>query len=479
MNSPNSSRVEEDSLGKISVPINALFGAQTQRALENFNVTGHKPWWGFIAALILIKKSAAKVNAELGLLDKKISQAILDSANEVLKGDYRDSFPIDPIQAGAGTSLNMNVNEVIANLATLNLGGTLGEYLVHPNDHVNMAQSTNDTIPTAMRVGSLMQFNEVSKTLMETIAILEKKAEEFSPYIKSGRTHLQDAVPIRFGHEFQAFADILKRDHKRMLDAAENLKNLPIGGTAVGSGLNAHPDFHKKMVSALSSETNISFQTSDNLFESMQSMADFVAFSGSFRVLAISMTKIANDLRLLSSGPNTGLGEIKLKPVQPGSSIMPGKVNPVMAEMMNMAMFHIMGSDTTISLAAQAGQLELNVMMPIIGHHLFEILQTTKGAFSSINERCLREIKPNPKMIDFWLRRNPIIITALNPIIGYEQGASIVRIAQETGESVQRLAIRMADNGRLMDIRTGETVSPITLREAFANIEKMTEGGIL
>jgi fumarate hydratase class II len=363
-------RIERDSLGDVHVPADALYGAQTQRATQNFQISGLKPRPAFIWSMGTIKRAAAQVNRELGLLDPERADAIIQAAQEVIDGKWNDQFVVDPIQAGAGTSHNMNTNEVIANRATQIMGGKLGEYRVHPNDHVNMAQSTNDTIPTAIRLGALWRLDELLETLRELVGALNAKAAEFDDIVKSGRTHLQDAVPVRLGQEFGAYARAVERDLERIKAAAEGLRRLGIGGTAVGSGLNAHPEYHARMVKKLSELTALTLFESDNLFESMQSMADAVHFSASLRTLALTLIRIANDFRLLASGPSTGLDELHLPAVQPGSSIMPGKVNPVLAEMLDMAMFYVVGLDTTVAMASQAGQLELNVMMPMIAHSL-------------------------------------------------------------------------------------------------------------
>jgi fumarate hydratase class II len=322
--------------------------------------------------MAIIKRAAAEVNHDLGLLSDDIASAIVEAAQEVIDGKWDNQFVVDPFQAGAGTSHNMNVNEVIANRATLLLGGSLGEYLVNPNDHVNMSQSSNDTIPTAIRLGCLWRLDELLEAVEVLSLTLRQKASDFDDIVKSGRTHLQDAVPVRLGQEIGAYATAVQHDAERIRLTAEDLRRLGIGGTATGTGLNAHPEYHARMISRLSLLTGLSLTSSDNLFESMQSMADVAQFSASLRTLAITLTRIANDFRLLASGPSTGLDELRIPPVQPGSSIMPGKVNPVMAEMLNMAMYHVQGCDLTVSLAAQAGQLELNVMMPIIAHNIFE-----------------------------------------------------------------------------------------------------------
>src|SRR5574341_1479662 len=378
-------RIEKDSLGELRVPAGALYGVQTQRAVENFPISGLRPWRAFIWSVAAIKRAAAQVNYDLDLFKdrevdgkkftaKRLSEAISKAAQEVMEGKWDAEFVVDPFQAGAGTSHNMTANEVIANRATQLLGGELGKYYVHPNDHVNMAQSTNDAIPTAIRLGALWRLDEMSGSLHALQAALQNKAEEFDGIVKSGRTHLQDAVPIRLGQEFGAYAKAVARDRERIQRSAEGLRRLGIGGTAVGSGLNAHPEYHARMVKKLAELTGLTLYESNDLFESMQSMADPADFSASIRTLALTLIRIANDFRLLASGPSTGLDEIRLPPLQPGSSIMPGKVNPVMAEMLDMAMFYIVGLDTTVAMAAQAGQLELNVMMPIIAHSLFEAM---------------------------------------------------------------------------------------------------------
>ncbi len=440
-------RIERDSLGEIRVPANALYGAQTQRAVENFPISGLKPWPAFIWSMAMIKRAAAEVNRDLGLLEERPANAIIQAAQEVIDGKWNDQFVVDPFQAGAGTSHNMNVNEVIANRATQILGGKLGEYLVHPNDHVNMAQSTNDTIPTAIRLGCLWRVDELVSTLTGLVEALNAKAAEFDDIVKSGRTHLQDAVPVRLGQEFGAYARAVERDGQRIREAAERLRRLGIGGTAVGSGLNAHPEYHARMVARLSELTGLRLTTSDNLFESMQSMADAAAFSGSLRTLALTLIRIANDLRLLASGPATGLDEIRFPAMQPGSSIMPGKVNPVMAEMLDMAMFHVVGCDTTVAFAAQAGQLELNVMMPIIAHNLFEAMQIIIGSVQAFTDRAVKGLTANREKAEGWLSKNAIIVTALNPLIGYSQGAQLVKDSLANNISIRELIEQKTKEG--------------------------------
>jgi fumarate hydratase class II len=429
--------------------------------------------------MAVIKRAAAEVNQELGLLDHELAMAISEAAQEVIEGRWDDQFVVDPFQAGAGTSHNMNSNEVIANRATQLLGGGLGEYRVHPNDHVNMAQSTNDTIPTAIRLGCLWRLDELQDAIEGLAAALRDKAEEFDGIVKSGRTHLQDAVPVRLGQEFGAYARAVTRDGERIQRAANGLRRLGIGGTATGSGLNAHPEYHARMVIQLQKITSLQLETSDDLFETMQSMADPADFSAALRTLAITLTRIANDFRLLSSGPSTGLDEIRLPPVQPGSSIMPGKVNPVMAEMLNMAMFHVMGGDTTVALASQAGQLELNVMMPIIAHNLFEMMQVLIGAIRAFTEKCVRGVEANALKAEGWLAKNAIIITALNPIIGYEAGAALVKEALGQDKTVGDLAIDKARRGELLHHEEPRPVTEEEIQAALGDLRRLTDGGIV
>jgi fumarate hydratase, class II len=474
----NDTRIEHDSLGDVHVPAEALYGAQTQRATENFQISGLKPRPAFIWSMVMIKRAAAEVNRDLGLLDSERANAIIQAAQEVIEGKWIDQFVVDPIQAGAGTSHNMNVNEVIANRATQLMGGKLGEYLIHPNDHVNMAQSTNDTIPTAIRLGCLWRLDELLAALKNLADALNTKATEFDDIVKSGRTHLQDAVPVRLGQEFSAYAKAIERDAERIRDAAEGLRRLGIGGTAVGSGLNAHPEYHSRMVKKLSALTGLKLYESDNLFESMQSMADPAHFSASIRTLALTLIRIANDFRLLASGPSTGLDEIRLPAIQPGSSIMPGKVNPVMAEMLDMAMFYVMGCDTTVALGAQAGQLELNVMMPVIAHCLFEEMQITIGAVRAFTEQAVKGLTANREKAEGWLSKNAIVVTALNPIIGYAQGAELVKEALRRNTAIREVAVQKAKEGLLKHRDHDKPVSVDEIENALSDLRQLTESGI-
>ncbi len=472
-------RVEHDSLGEIGVPAQALYGAQTQRAIDNFPISGLRPWPAFIWSLACIKRGAALVNHELKLLDKERSEAISEAAEEVMKGLWWDQFVVDPFQAGAGTSHHMNMNEVLANRATQLLGGDLGQYLVHPNDHVNMSQSTNDTIPTAIRLGCLWRLDELRTTIDDLVRALRGKGEQFDGIVKSGRTHLQDAVPVRLGQEFHAYARGVERDGERLQFAGDRLRRLGIGGTATGTGLNAHPEYHQRMIAVISDIAGFQVESSEDLFESMQSMADMASFSGEIRTLALTLTRIANDLRLLSSGPATGLDEIRLPAVQPGSSIMPGKVNPVMAEMLNMAMYHVIGADWTVALASQAGQLELNVMMPIIAHNLFEMMQITIGSMRAFTEKCVLGLSANREKAEAWLEKNAIVVTALNPLIGYEAGAGIVKAANNEGRLVKDVAMEMASRGELRARNEDRTIGPEEIEAALQNVGRLTHGGII
>jgi aspartate ammonia-lyase len=471
-------RIEHDSLGDVHVPVDALYGAQTQRAIENFQISGLTPRPAFIWSMAMIKRAAAEVNRDLGLLESERANAIIQASQEVIDGKWNDQFIVDPIQAGAGTSHNMNVNEVIANRATQLMGGKLGEYRVHPNDHVNMAQSTNDTIPTAIRLGCLWRLDELQGTLENLVDALNVKGTEFDAIIKSGRTHLQDAVPVRLGQEFSAYAKAIERDAERIRNAAEGLRRLGIGGTAVGSGLNAHPEYHSRMVKKLSELTGLQLYESDNLFESMQSMADAAHFSASIRTLALTLIRIANDFRLLASGPTTGLDEIRLPAVQPGSSIMPGKVNPVMAEMLDMAMFYVIGCDTTVALGTQAGQLELNVMMPVIAHSLFEAMQVTIGAVRAFTEQAVKGVTANREKAEGWLAKNAIVVTALNPVIGYAQGAELVKEAMRRNMAIREVALQRAKSGLLKHRDNDEPVRVDEIEDALGDLRKLTESGI-
>jgi aspartate ammonia-lyase len=433
-------RIERDSLGERELPADVYYGIQTARAIENFPISGWKPYPSLVTATIQIKKAAARVNSELGSLDARIAEAIEAAADEVLAGKLRDQFVVDPFQAGAGTSHNMNANEVLANRAIELLGGELGDYsIVHPNDHVNMAQSTNDVFPTAMRLAALEVTHELIMTLDLLAVSLRTKSMEFDQIVKSGRTHLQDAVPIRLGQEVGAYATAIHKNSNRIARAADELKDVGLGGTAVGTGLNAPPGYRKRVVEELNRITRQSLRPTGDYFEAMQSMSPFVGLSGALRTLATDLIRITNDLRLLSSGPNTGLAEINLPAVQPGSSIMPGKVNPVVAEMTGMVCFQVMGNDTTIAAAAQAGQLELNVMMPVIAFNLLMSLTILNNALTVLRERCVEGIAANEERCRWYVEHSVSLVTALNPRIGYARAAEIAKRAMARGKTIREV----------------------------------------
>jgi len=472
-------RIEKDSLGELRVPADALYAAQTQRAVENFPISGLKQYRAFIWSMAVIKRAAAEVNLDLGLFADKevngqiisgeaIARAIMEAAEEVMAGQWDDQFVVDPIQAGAGTSHNMNANEVIANRANQILGFALDDpnKPVHPNDHVNMAQSTNDTIPTAIRLGCLWRLDELLDTLDALSESLWAKAREFDDIVKSGRTHLQDAVPVRLGQEFGAYARAVERNADKIADAANGLRRLGIGGTATGTGLNAHPEYHPRMIAKLEELTGLELETSDNLFESMQSQQDLVHFSAAIRTMATDITRIANDLRLLSSGPTSGLAEIELPAVQPGSSIMPGKVNPSIVEMVNQAMFHVMGNDFAVMMGGQAGQLELNVMMPMMGYNLFQMMDISINSLRVLREKAIEGLRANKERAEGWLAKNAILVTALNPVIGYAKGAEVAKEALRTGRTIREVVL---EKGYLTEEQVDELL----------DARKMTEGGIM
>jgi len=431
-------RIERDSLGDRELPADVYYGIQTARAVENFPISGWKPYPSLVTATVRIKKAAARVNAALGALEPRIANAIETAADEILAGSFHDQFVVDPFQAGAGTSHNMNANEVLANRAIELLGGEKGDYsIVHPNDHVNMSQSTNDVFPTAMRLAALDEVKSLRASLDGLSTALGAKSIEFDNIVKSGRTHLQDAVPIRLGQEFGAYATSIRKNADRIAEAAEELTEIGLGGTAVGTGLNASSGYRKHVVEELSRLTSVPLHATENYFEAMQSMSPFVRLSGALRTLATDVIRIANDLRLLSSGPNTGLSEIKLPAVQPGSSIMPGKVNPVIAEMTDMVCFQVLGNDQAIAAAAQAGQLELNVMMPVISFNLSMSLRILTSALTALRLRCVEQITADEERCRWYVEHSVSLVTVLNPRIGYARAAEIAKRAMARGKTIR------------------------------------------
>jgi aspartate ammonia-lyase len=435
-------RIEKDTLGAVEVPDNAYYGAQTARAIVNFPISGLKPHPALVWATLVVKKCAARANTATGRLDRQVGEAIVAAAEEALNGNFDDHFVVDPFQAGAGTSHNMNVNEVLANRAQELLGGKRGEYSrVHPNDHVNMAQSTNDVFPTAMRLSSLKMYFMLRTELKRLREALHQKGNEFDGILKSGRTHLQDAVPIRLGQEFEAYAVAIDRNILALEQCLEGLYELGLGGSAVGTGLNAEPRYIELVTEEIAKMTGYPVFSSSNLVERTQNMDPFVRLSSALKGLAINLVRIVNDLRLLASGPMTGLNEINLPPVQPGSSIMPGKVNPVVPEMVNMVSFQVMGSDTSVTLASQAGQLELNVMMPVIIYNILFSLEILKNAVFKLSESCIEGITANTNRCTEYLEKSVGMVTVLAPYIGYAAAAEVAKESIRTGRSSKEIII--------------------------------------
>jgi aspartate ammonia-lyase len=436
-------RLEKDPLGEKQVPASALYGIQTLRAVENFPISGLRPLPAFVDAVIWIKRSAALTHRETGRLDPKLADAIVRAADEVLAGQHRDQFVVDVYQAGAGTSHNMNCNEVLANRANELLGAARGAYApVHPNDHVNMAQSTNDVIPTAMRLATLATLPGFLQSLALLSEAFLAKGRQFDHVMKSGRTHLQDATPIRLGQEFTAYGHTVARHGRKLEQAAGWLRAMGIGGTAVGTGLNAEARYPALMVKYLQEVSGLRLEEGEDRVQLMQSMGDIATFSGAFRAFVLDLNKIANDIRLLASGPRTGLAEILLPAVQPGSSIMPGKVNPSIAEMVNQVCYQALGLDTTVAMAAEAGQLELNVMMPVITHNVVFGLIIVGNASRVLAERCVAGIDADERMCAHWLERSPALVTALAPRIGYADSAKLAKEAIATGLTVKELVVK-------------------------------------
>ena len=435
-------RNEKDTLGTRKVPLDAYYGIQTDRAIENFPISGLKPTTTYILSTVMIKKAAATVNKKLGLLEAQKADAIIQATDEILDGILLEWFVVDVYQAGAGTSHNMNANEVIANRAIEILGGKKGDYsIVHPNDDVNMSQSTNDVIPTAIRISAIIEIKKLGAELGQLENAFTKKSIEFDDVIKSGRTHLQDAVPISLGQEFSGWATNNKKHCNSILQASKSCLELGIGGTAIGTGLNSDEQYRNMMVEILSKLTEIDFCVSDNLFEATQSLRPMVEVSGAVRNLSQDLIRIANDLRLMSSGPKTGLYEINLPAVQPGSSMMPGKVNPVMAEMLNMVCFQVIGCDTTIVMAGQAGQLELNVMMPVVAFNLLHEIQILTNAIHVFTSKCVEGITANKQRCQYYAANSMSIITILNPIIGYEAAAEIAKEYLNSNKSISQIVL--------------------------------------
>lgn len=456
-------RVEKDSIGTKDVPENVYYGVQSLRAAENFHITGLNMHPEIINSLAYIKKAAAITNCEAGLLDKRRTQAIVQACDEILEGKFREDFIVDPIQGGAGTSLNMNANEVIANRAIEILGGKKGDYsVVNPNDHVNCGQSTNDVIPTAGKMTSLRLLKKLKKQLLRLHSALEQKADEFDGVIKMGRTQLQDAVPIRLGQEFKAYSVAILRDLNRMDNAMDEMRTLNMGGTAVGTGLNADESYLRRIVPNLSEISGMDLVQAYDLIDATQNLDSFVAVSGAVKACAVTLSKIANDLRLMSSGPRAGFGEINLPAKQNGSSIMPGKVNPVIPEVVNQVAFNAIGNDMTITMAAEAGQLELNAFEPIIFYCLFQSIDTIAYAVNTFVDNCVIGITANETRCRYFVENSVGIITAICPYVGYQKAAEIAKEAIKTGESVRKLII---EKGLLTKKQMDEIMDPVQMTE--------------
>lgn len=459
-------RTEKDPLGELPVPEEALYGVQTMRARQNFPISGISALPVFVTATVWIKKAAALTHRETGRLDARLADAIVRAADEVLEGQHREQFVVDVYQAGAGTSHNMNTNEVLANRANELLGGKRGTYSpVHPNDHVNMAQSTNDVIPTAIRLGCLAGLDALLRAFSSLRDSFSAKGKEFDHVVKAGRTHLQDAMPIRLGQEFTGYALTIDRNIRRIRETADFLCDLGIGGSAVGTGVTVEREYPALMARHLAEISGLKVREGDDRIQLMQSMGDVAAFSGQLRTLAVDLSKIASDLRLLASGPRTGLDEIRLPAVQPGSSIMPGKVNPSIPEMVNQVCFQVIGNDACITFSAEHGQLELNVMMPVIAYNILLSMQILTNAAISLDERCVQGIEANESQCSYWVERSAALATALAPQIGYARAAEISKKS-------------VAENTLIRDLVRQEKVLPEDRIDEVLDLRKMTEIGI-
>lgn len=461
-------RIERDSMGDRQIESTVYYGIQTLRAVENFDISGIRPLNTYVDACLIIKKATAIVNGELGCIPPDISQAIVQAADEILTGKLRDQFVVDVYQAGAGTSHHMNVNEVLANRALEILGEEKGNYQrVSPNDHVNYGQSTNDVIPTAIRIGGLLALTHtLHPALSKAIAALETKAVEFQEIVKSGRTHLQDAVPVRLGDNFRAWAQILSDHQNRIYIASGDLMVLGLGGSAAGTGMNTHPQYRTRVVEVIAQLMESPLEPAPHLMAAMQSMAPFVNVSGALRNLAQDLVKISHDLRLMDSGPKTGFKEIQLPPVQPGSSIMPGKYNPVMAEMTSMVCFQVMGYDNAIALAAQAGQLELNVMMPLIAYNLIHSIEILGNTIAALTLRCIEGITANKERCLAYAEGSLALVTALNTHIGYLNAAAVAKESLQTGKSLRQIVLERglmteAELAKVLDLEQMSAIVPL------------------
>lgn len=466
--SSSATRTEKDSIGTKEIPANVYYGIQTLRAVENYPISGMRAHPTLIRAFGMVKQAAAEANKSLGLVDEKRVNAIIQAAKEVQEGKWNDEFVVDVFQAGAGVSFHMNSNEVIANRAVEILGGKLGDYsIVHPNDHVNYGQSTNDVFPTGMRLATLLELEKLYPVLDSLVSALEKKGKEFHDILKSGRTHMQDAVPMRLGQEFAAYAGAGRRAKDAIRRASESLRELGLGGSAVGTGINTHPDYREKAIAELARISKQELIPVDDMRYAMQSNFAMASVSSALRNLASEVIRISNDLRLLSSGPNTGFAEINLPALQPGSSIMPGKINPVMPELAAMVSFQVIGNDVAVALAAQAGQLELNVMMPTMAYSVMQSITILTNMLRQFTDRCVSGLTANKNRCDFYVQATVSLATALNPYIGYAKAAEIAKEAVATGRSIIEIArekklLREKEINDILDpVRMTEPVRPL------------------
>ena len=455
----STTRIEHDTMGEVAVPSDAMWGAQTQRSLQNFKIGQERLPRAMIRAMGLVKKSAALTNASLGQIPQDICDAIVGAADEVIVGQWDSQFPLVVWQTGSGTQSNMNCNEVIANVANQKLGQPLGaQKPVHPNDHVNRAQSTNDSFPTAIHVAAAIQINELLIPALTNLKnTLVAKSAEFESIVKIGRTHLQDATPLTLGQEFSGYVSQLEHGLARLDYALHGLYELPLGGTAVGTGLNAHPKYAEKSAQKLAELTQLPFVTAPNKFEALAGRDAAVFASGALKTIAASLNKIANDVRWLASGPRCGLGELRIPENEPGSSIMPGKVNPTQSEAMTMVVAQVMGNDTTINIAGASGNFELNVFMPVIAYNLLQSIQLLGDAANSFNDHCAVGIEPNHEKIDHFLHNSLMLVTALNPVIGYENAAKVAKMAYKENKSLKQVAVEL---GLVTAAQFDEVVQP-------------------
>lgn len=456
-------RIESDSIGEVQVPINAYYGVNSVRAASNFNITGRVIHEELIIGLAEVKKACAISNFEAGIMTEEVKNAIVQASDEIIEGKYHEEFIVDPIQGGAGTSANMNANEVIANRANEILGGKLGEYdKVHPNDHVNMGQSTNDSFPTAGKIAALKLGNKTLEELKKLHEALLKKSEEFDSVIKMGRTHLQDAVPIRLGQEFHGYSSVIKRDIKRIGIALDGLRVVNMGASAVGTGINVDTEYLKLIVPNLNKVNKLDLEQADDLVDGTNNLDGFVFLSSALKTAAVNMSKMSNDMRLMASGPRCGFGELNLPPKQAGSSIMPGKVNPVIAEVMSQVAFNIIGNDMTVTMAAEAGQLELNVFEPVLLYNLYESIETLGNGVATFRENLVLDVTANIERCKELVEGSVGPITAIVPHVGYKNAAKVAKIAIETGESVRELTLK---EGLLTEEELNEILDPFAMTE--------------